>query len=96
MVNIAQELESPSLPLLVKTQNNKTDFGNYRECFILNSQARSPVHHRMFKYLGAFLGYCISTGSPLPLNMAPTFWKQIRGEKKMSLEDLNSIDSYSC
>ena len=65
--------------MLSKTQNNKTDFGNYRECFILNSQARSPIHHKMFKYLGALLGFSISTKQPLPLNMAPTFWKQLKG-----------------
>lgn len=75
MVNIAQELESPMLPLFQKTPNNKSDFGNNRECFILNSKARSPVHMKMFKYLGALLGFSIRTKSPLPLNMAPIFWK---------------------
>ena len=37
LVNIAQELESPALPLLIKSPNNKNDHGNFRECFILNS-----------------------------------------------------------
>ena len=59
LVNITQELEALTLPLLQKTPNNKSDFGNYRECFILNSQARSPVHLKMFKFLGALIGFSI-------------------------------------
>ena len=35
-VDIAKELMSVSLPLLVKTPNNKNDFGNNRESFMLN------------------------------------------------------------
>ena len=48
----------------------------------------------MFKYLGAFLGYCIVTKSPFPLNLVPTFWKELGGQA-MTLEDLNSVDTYS-
>ena len=95
LVNVAQELESPVLPILMKTPNNKNDFGNNRECYMVSSNARSPTHLKMLKYLGALLGYNIMTKSPLPINMVPFFWKQLAGQETMSLEDLDSIDSYS-
>lgn len=51
---------------------------------------------RMFKYLGCFIGFSILTKQPLPLNLAPTFWKTLQGiQSVMTMEDLNSIDSYS-
>lgn len=96
IVNIATELQSHILPLLMKTPNNRNDHGNGRECFILNGSSRSPTHLKMLKYLGAMIGFNILSKSPLPINMAPFFWKQITGQETMSLEDLDGIDSYSC
>jgi len=86
---------SPVLPLLTKTPNNKNDAGNYRECFILNSTARSPTYLRMLRYLGGLLAFNILSKSPLPLNLAPFFWKQLAGADTMTIEDLDGIDSYS-
>lgn len=48
----------------------------------------------MFKYLGGFIAFGMMSKSPVPLNLAPTVWKQILGEK-MELSDLESIDAYS-
>lgn len=95
LVDICKELQSTVLPLLTKTPNNKNDSGNFRECFILNPDARSPTHLKMFKYFGALLGFSILTKQPLTINMVPFFWKQIQGQTAMTLEDLNSLDSYS-
>ena len=86
---------SPVLRLLSPTANNKNDFGNYRECFILNSEARSPSHLKLLFRLGGLLAFNIISKSPLPLNMAPFFWKQLAGEETMTIEDLDGIDSYS-
>lgn len=35
--NFIKELESGVLPLIVKTTNNKTNHGDFRDCFIVNS-----------------------------------------------------------
>lgn len=61
LVNMATELMSPTLRLLTPSPNNKNDFGNYRECFILNSQVRSPTHLKLLYYLGGMLGFNIMT-----------------------------------
>ena len=82
------------MPLLIKSPNNKNDHGTNRDCFILNPTSTSPSHLEMYKYLGGFIAFGILSKSPVPLNLAPTVWKQILGER-MSLSDLESIDAYS-
>ena len=59
--NIAKELESDQLPLLIKSSNNRNDHGNNRDCFIVNPSSRSPTHLEMFKFLGAFIAFAISS-----------------------------------
>ena len=44
LTNMVSELETPSLPLLIKTVNNRMDHGSYREAFTLNPSATSPTH----------------------------------------------------
>ena len=95
LTNIGRELESDVLPLLVKTSNNRNVHGNHRDCFILNPSAKSPTQLEMFKFLGALIGYGIMAKAALPLNLAPTFWKTLQGET-LTLNDLDSIDAYSC
>jgi len=77
--NIVAEMESGLVPLLIKSPNNRNDFGSNRDCFILDPSSKSPAHLEMFKYLGAFIGFGILSKSPIPLNLAPTVWKQILG-----------------
>lgn len=48
----------------------------------------------MFKYLGAFIAFSIKSKRTLPLNLAPTVWKQIFG-LDLTLDDLSTIDTYS-
>lgn len=43
ITNIVSELESPVLPLLIKTPNNKNLIGESRDCFMLNPDATSPA-----------------------------------------------------
>lgn len=75
LVNIGQELESSVLPLLIKSPNNRTECGTYRECFVLNPEANSPTHLEMLHFLGCIIGFGIMSKSPVPLNLAPTVWK---------------------
>ena len=94
LVNIVTEMEDGFLPLLIKSPNNRNDHGSNRDCYILSPNSTSPAHLDMYKYLGGFIAFGILSKSPVPLNLAPTVWKQILGEQ-MTLEDLESIDTYS-
>lgn len=73
--NMTMELETEVLPLLIKTANNRNDHGLNRDCFMLNPSSRSPTHLEMFKFLGAFISFCIMSTSPIPLHLAPSVWK---------------------
>jgi len=94
LVNIVNEMEDGVLPLLIKSPNNRNDHGSNRDCFIFNPTATSPAHLEMYKYLGGFIAFAILSKSPVPLNLAPTVWKQILGES-LVLSDLESIDAFS-
>mmetsp|Transcript_23102 Transcript_23102/g.28634 ORF Transcript_23102/g.28634 Transcript_23102/m.28634 type:complete len:258 (+) Transcript_23102:8732-9505(+) len=94
LTNIVAEMESGYVPLLIKSPNNRNDHGSNRDCFILDPSSKSPAHLEMFKYLGAFIAFSILSKSPVPLNLAPTVWKQILGQS-LDLNDLMQIDAYS-
>lgn len=94
LVNIVDEMECGALPLLIKSPNNRNDHGSSRDCFILNPTATSPAHLEMYRFMGAFIAFAILSKSPIPFNLAPTFWKQLLGDK-LNLADLESIDAYS-
>jgi E3 ubiquitin-protein ligase HERC2 len=94
ITNIASELMSDVLPLLVKSANNKQQAGDCQDCYVVNPSAKSPTHMKMFKFFGALLGYSIRTKSPTPMSMAPVFWKQITNQT-MFLTDLSQFDTFS-
>ncbi len=79
LVNIVSEMESGFVPLLIKSPNNRNDHGSDRDCFVLDPASKSPAHLEMFKWLGAFIAFGILSKSPVPLNLAPTVWKQMLG-----------------
>jgi hypothetical protein len=49
---------SPVLPLLIKSPNNKNDFGNHRDCYILSPANTTPDTELMYKMLGGIIGFC--------------------------------------
>jgi len=44
LTNLVQELESGVIPLIVKSQNNKNNNGEYRDCYVVNHQSITPTH----------------------------------------------------
>ena len=89
------------LPLLIQTPNNKNNHGQYRECWMANPSASSPIHLEMFKFFGFFIGTAIRSQQSLPLDLAPIFWKMLTdqtGECQTQKEnelDLKAFDTYS-
>jgi E3 ubiquitin-protein ligase HERC2 len=101
LTNICKELMSPILPLLIPSPNNKNNHGQYRECWMINPSATSPIHLEMFKFFGLFIGTAIRSQQSLPLDLAPIFWKLLieqTGEAQTDREnelDLKAFDTYS-
>lgn len=91
---MCDEIESESLPLLIKTVNNRNNHGENRDTFIPNPASNNPTHLEMFKFLGCLLGFAIRTFAPLPLHFPPIFWKQVINEKPTHY-DLKGFDTFS-
>jgi E3 ubiquitin-protein ligase HERC2 len=94
LTNIVSELESTTLPLLIKTVNNRMDHGFNREAWTLNPDANSPTHQELFKFMGRFLGFNLRTGSAMDWHFTPMFWKQLINDP-ISLKDFDGFDQYA-
>ena len=70
-----EELESDSLPLLIKTVNNRNDHGLDRDCYTLNPASTTPTHQELFIFMGYLLGFAIRAKSPLNWHFPAYFWK---------------------
>lgn len=95
MTNLAAEIESESLPLFIKTPNNRNDHGNNRDCFMLNPASNSPTHAELFKMFGNFLGFTLRTKHAMNFHFPPFFWKRLLNEE-VTLDDLEGVDAFSC
>ena len=78
--NLAAEIESESLPLFIKTPNNRNDHGNNRDCFMLNPASNSPTHAELFRMFGHFLGFTLRTKHAMNFHFPPFFWKKLLNE----------------
>lgn len=100
LTNLCNEWQSPVLPLLIPTPNNKNNHGQYRECWMVNPSSNSPSHLEMFKHFGYFIGAAIRSQQALPLDLAPIFWKLLIDETDTQSDadremELKAFDTYS-
>ena len=94
ITNMCGELQSDCLPILIRTQNNKNDHGQFRDCWIPNGHSISFTHLEMFTYFGAMLGWALRSTSALNLDLPPLFWKKILNEP-LGLSNLKEIDTFT-
>lgn len=90
---MALELQSRSLPLLVRTPNGRDSVGQNREKWVLNPGATTSLHMDMFCFLGKLMGIAIRTKDYLALDIPPIIWKLLVGETP-TREDLEAIDLF--
>ncbi len=70
----AQELQSKSLPLLIRTVNGRQAVGYNRDKWILNPSATTDTHLEMFAFLGKLMGIAIRSKEYLALNIPSIVW----------------------
>jgi len=87
----AAELESASLPLLLRTPNGRHSTGQNRERWVLHPGSTSPTHQDLFRFLGKLFGVAIRTEQYMALNIAPFMWDLIVGSEP-TLDMLVGID----
>lgn len=94
MTNVANEVQSSVLPLMVKTSNNRNEHGSNRECWTIDSSSTTPTHAELFKLLGYFIGFGARSKSANDFNFPPLFWKKIVGAE-LSMNDLRAVDKFT-
>lgn len=88
------EVQSPALPLCVKTPNHREEHGTNRDCWTLNPSSITPTHQKMFKFFGMLLGYSLRAQAAVDLNWPPILWKRLAGAE-LTLDDLRCLDMYA-
>ena len=91
--NICDELQSDYIDLLIKTPNNKNDYAQLNDKFILNPNSNRKIHYKAYEFLGKLMASSISTGEALDLNLHPCIWKCLLG-KEINFYDYESIDIF--
>jgi hypothetical protein len=92
LTQMAEELESPSLSLLIPTANNKNLQGNNREKWTINPSPPSVKQADAYRFLGRLIGSCIISDQVLPLDLPSLVWKKLLGQP-VDAADLMMVDT---
>ncbi|XP_046857635.1 uncharacterized protein LOC124451045 [Xenia sp. Carnegie-2017] len=79
-----------TLPLLVKTVNNRDKVGDHRDCFVPNPSCRDM---KAFHWLGRLMGAAYRSDESLALFFPPYFWKLIVSEHVTWHKDFVNVDA---
>ena len=91
--NICDELENGYIDLLIKTPNNRSDYDQLNDKYILNPNSNRKLHNEAYEFLGKLMASSISSGEALDLNLHPCIWKSILGNE-INFYDYETIDFY--
>mmetsp|Transcript_8955 Transcript_8955/g.19720 ORF Transcript_8955/g.19720 Transcript_8955/m.19720 type:complete len:350 (+) Transcript_8955:1474-2523(+) len=86
-----QELQSATLPLLVRTPNGQHAVGYNRDKWLLNPGASSSTQLQMLAFLGKLIGVAIRSKEYLAISLAPMVWKLLVLDPP-TREDLEGVD----
>ena len=88
--DISKELNE-YLPLIIETQNNINNKGEYKDCYTINPSYNGINALEQYEFLGVLMGICIRTGVHLTLDLCSLVWKQIANEK-LNFDDIFQYD----
>jgi len=88
---ICRELQSPALPLFVRTPNGRMDAGRNRDSYVPRSSSKSLLHKALYTFLGRLFGLAIRTKFLLSLNFPSIVWKPLVGDNPND-QDVRSVD----
>lgn len=90
--NIAREVQSPALPLFIRTPNGRADVGLNRDAFVPRTSSKSLLHARLYKFLGRLFGLALRTKTLMNLNFPSIVWKPMVGDE-VTEDDVKAVDS---
>jgi other hect domain ubiquitin protein ligase E3 len=89
--DIAEELKSERLPLLIPVPNAVMQGSANRDAFMLAPGRRSVQDFQLYRFLGILMGIAIRTNVLLPIELPSCFWKPLVN-LPVTVEDLQQID----
>ncbi len=89
--NLAEDLMSSYLPVLVPSPNQRTKTGENQEKWALNPLCNSAVQLQMLGFLGKLMGMAIRSHNYLEIELSQVCWKLIAGEH-VSMRDFQLHD----
>src|SRR5690606_1202967 len=91
----SMDLQSSSMPLLIRTPNARHNAGQGRENWTLHPGSTSSTHEQMFIFLGKLMGMAIRTEEYLALNLPSMVWKLLVNDT-INRDDLEAVDAMLC
>lgn len=91
ITELCSELQSSALELFIPSANQSNKMGENRDKWVLNPQATSDMHLKMYEFVGSLFGMCVRSGILLNLDLAPIFWKTLTKEP-LTPADINEVD----
>lgn len=88
---MCDELQSKYLDLFIPTPNSVSELGSYRDRYMINPDANTPIHLERFEFLGKIFAAVVLSGNVLNLNLHPLFWNLLLGED-ITFKDLETYD----
>lgn len=89
--NLAEDLMSSYLPILVPSPNQRTKTGENQEKWALNPKCTTPVQLQMLGFLGKLMGMAIRSHNYLEIELSQVCWKLIADEH-VSMRDFQLHD----
>jgi len=88
---LCREVQSPALPLFVRTPNGRMDAGRNRDSFVPRTSSKGLLHQALYEFLGRFFGLAIRTRFLLSFNFPSILWKPLVGST-VNDADVKAID----
>ena len=89
---MAKELMSSTLPLLIAPPNLRSMYGQNRDSWVLNPDARTVEQTQMFEFFGKLMGIAVRSETYMDINLNPMVWKLIVGEI-VTIDDYGGVDA---
>lgn len=90
---MVSELQSATLPLLVRTPNSVSGVGFNTDRWVLNPACASDEHLEMFTFIGILFGVAIRTKKPLDFALALPMWKLLAG-LTLNMSDIEEVSNW--
>lgn len=91
ITELCSELQSTALELFIPSANQANKIGDCRDKWVINPQASSDLHLKMFEFVGGLFGMSVRSGILLNLNLAPIFWKKLTKDSLSDI-DIRNVD----